>query len=104
MKILQTIQMNLAIMGMCSNPTQASNRKIKLIFSMFVSGLTVSTIYICYDASTFLEYSFSMYVMTAHALITVIYAIAIFNMSKLFDLISQCQELYEESKSISFKA
>lgn len=102
MKILQSVQKNLAIVGVCSNPTHASNRRIKLMFSLFVYSFAASAMYFCHDANTFPEYSSSMYITAAIALTTFIYAIIILNMPKLFDLISKCQEICEQSKSISF--
>lgn len=104
MKLLQGVQTNLLIVGICSNPTQASSTKIKLIIPLFVFGLTTSAIYLCHDANTFLEYSSSMYITTALAMTIFVYVIFIVNMSKLFDLISECQELLDQSKSIRFKA
>lgn len=104
MKILQVVQKTLAIVGICQNPTRASSRKIKLILSLFVLAIIFSTIYICHDANTFLEYSYSMYLTTVIALVIFDYVIVIFNMSKLFDLIFECQEIFEQSKSTNLKA
>lgn len=98
MKILQEVHKNLAIVGICPSPTQASDTKIKLIFLVFATGFASSALYICPDANTFLEYSFSMYITTAVAMITFIYAIVTFNMAKLFDTIFGCQKLLEGSK------
>lgn len=86
MEILQIVQKSFAI---------------KLIFSLFVSGFTLSTLFVCKDANTFFEYSSSMYITATMALITFNYAIVILSMSKLFGLISECLEIYEQSESTS---
>lgn len=103
MKIFQTIQKNHAIVGICPNQTQATYKKIKVMFFLYVLGFTFSVTFLCQDANTFLEYASNMYVTTALAMFIVIYAIAIFKMSELFEYITEMQNFIEESKYTIFK-
>lgn len=99
MKIFQIIQKYYASLGICSNSTQASNRKYELRTTLLVFGLAASVLYFCYDTDTFfIQFLPSLYQVTTVAILTFVYAIFIFNMSKSFDLISECEELFEQSK------
>lgn len=98
MEFFQIVQKNHAIIGICPNQTEASYKRIKITFFLFGLSVLLSTVFLCREANTFLEYSNSLYVTTAVTMVTIIYAISIFKMSKLFEYIYEFRKLVEQSR------
>lgn len=98
MKLFQTIQKNHAIVGIRSNQTHAINGRVVVTFSIYVLGFTSCAIYLFHEANTFFEYSSNMFLTTGLIMIIVVYAIIFFKITKLFELISDCERVFDRSK------
>lgn len=88
-----------AIIGICPTQTSASRDKITVTFLLYVLGFTLSVIFLCHEASTFLEYSNNMYVTSGLTMTIAIYAISVSKIPELFEYFSDWEKLVNQSGS-----
>lgn len=98
MKLLKTIRENHAFLGISSNQTLQSNVKIVVTALFYGTGFTLSTVYLCREASTFAEYINNMYITTGLALAIFIHTIVVFQMDDFFEFVNECDVTFGTSK------
>lgn len=98
MKLFHIIQKNHSIVGISSNQTHAVNGNIVVTFFVYGLGFTLSAIFLFHEANNFVEYANNMFLTTGLAMIIIVYAIFIFKMSKVFELISDYEIVVGQSK------
>lgn len=100
-KILQSVQKNLACLGIyfsSTNKMQKFNGKVLTDFLMLTTAIGWTLMYIFINAETFTEYNQSIYICTSFVLITSVLAITSLNSTKLYIIINHCEYLINVRK------
>lgn len=98
MKLFQVVQKNFAVFGIAAN-RPIFNKKLVKICLYYGVDLTLSTVYLVFEAETFLEYTSNIYVTTALLVICSYFAIWILKLEKFFALIDDVERFIRESKT-----
>lgn len=97
MKFFQSTQMNWLILGISSNQ-YPFNRKILMGFLIFISGISLSLLFILRDAKNYMELTNAIY-LTAAMFFGAICTINIaFRMADFFEFIQSCERVVNKSK------
>lgn len=103
LKILQLVRKNLDTVGFNSNLSlQPCPFNMKILVGFLLSGsyFICSLMFICDDVKTFTEYTQSIYISCSMIIVILTQLVTIFNVQKLFKLISDCENLVNDSECI----
>lgn len=103
MKLFKSIQKHFAVVGISSrHANQKHLLNAKNVTATIIFGLTftVKAMYLVHGAEQFEEYIAALFVVTALVSITVCFAIFIWKMPNVFQLIDTFEKTVNESKSI----
>lgn len=103
MKILGLVQTNFATIGINPNRSRRqhlSNAKISIGFLILSCFFICSFIFAISEAETFTEYTQSIYMISTVAFIILAFAIIIFNVEKMFELINDCENIADISECV----
>lgn len=97
MKILQTVQENFEILGICRNQPRF-NAKSVMACLVYGVGITFSTTFLICDANNFQEYTNNLYITTALAAGLVCIINTLLKMNHLFALTDDIEETLDRSE------
>lgn len=101
MKILELTQKNFATVGVTAHLAHQPypiNAKISIGFLILSSYFICNFVFAFCDAKTFTEYTQSIYVTSAVALIIFCAVVLVLNVKKLFKLIKDCEIIVNTSE------
>lgn len=98
MKAFQTVQNNLAVLGVNLNSAQSRlNRKlIKTCFIYYLSS-TLATAFLFLEAEDFWQYTMNIYITTSSIMISSHFVCLIFKVKKFFTLIDDIENIFDKS-------
>lgn len=109
MHLFQSIQRGLSLVGISSYQSRQKNPFSPKILATLISYMITIISYNLYlfrDASTFFEYTDSIYNDSVSTLTVIFYVMFIFGMSEIFQIIDDCEAVTvksEHKNRISFK-
>lgn len=98
MKLFQVIQKNLAMLGISSNQQRYCNQKSVMTLFVYSLAITLSMVFLFFKADTYLEYTLNIYVTSTAFGACVGFIALLFQKGKLFKLIDELEEFFNESK------
>lgn len=101
MELFPSIQRQLATMGVGLHQLTQKyrlNPTILTIFFSYTCKIISDCLFIYYEAHTFQDYTESFYVTSTDVLVASCYAIIVFRVDGLFQLIHSCAEIVSSSK------
>lgn len=97
MKLFQVVQKNFGFLGLSSNQS-CWNVKSVIAFSIFSSATVLGTLFLFFNANTFLEYTINIYGTTTMFGIWMNLITMLIEKENLFKLIDDIEELVDESE------
>lgn len=105
-KFLQTVERhalsNLGIDKNLLNETSRINRQNSVVFFVFCSSALSSGIYLCNNATTFFEYTYSVAVCASVLNTLVVFLIIFWKLREFFQCLENMEEVVNESKCLAF--
>lgn len=101
MKSFKTVQKKFTLLGITPELAKQPyplNLKVILALSVLTMALIFECIYIGSDASTFIDYTQSIFVAAAGFLVLFVLMILIFKVEKIFEFIDHCDFMINRSK------
>lgn len=103
MKLFETVQKNLAIVGITSTAQPLNFVKIFLTSLCIWSVCISSWLFFAYEAKSFIEYTISMYNASGTNVSAIYFMIIIVQTQNIFKFIDRCEKIIENGKKIVIK-
>lgn len=97
MKLFQMVQENFAYLGISPCESCWNKKSAKAIY-IFASFAVLGTVYLFFNATTFLEYTMNVYVTTAVFGTGLVFIAMLLQKERLFKLIEDLEKFVEESE------
>lgn len=102
MKLLQIVKKNFEFLGIGSKRSFSNNIKSVIAILIFSLSTSLGTVFLLFEANTFLEYTTNIYVTTTTFGALVEFISILFQKKNLFKLIDEMENFVDTSECIHF--